>query len=105
MLKEMSCAAQRFIKEQDFVTRRIAGETVIVPVRGRVAELNSIYTLNEVGTLIWQLIDGQTAVSQIIEAITREYQVAADQAAQETFDFLTSLEAAGLIQPAPETRG
>jgi hypothetical protein len=49
-----------FFKAADFVTRDIAGETIIVPVRDGVGDLNSIYTLNELGTRVWQLVDGQT---------------------------------------------
>ena len=40
---------------RSFVTRQIAGETLIMPVAGRVADLESIYVLNEVASRIWQL--------------------------------------------------
>ena len=55
----MEALEKCFSKEDNCVTREIAGETIIVPIKGRVGDLDSIYTLNEVGTLIWQLIDGQ----------------------------------------------
>jgi hypothetical protein len=87
-----------FVKEKDFVTREIAGETVIVPVKGDVGDLNSIYTLNEIGTLIWQLIDGKKSVSQIIESIYSAYEVTREEAEEDAVDFLKSLEEAGLIR-------
>src|SRR5574337_1294108 len=92
----------RFIKASDWVTRCITGETIIVPVRGGACDLDSIYTVNEVGTRIWELIDGRTPVSRIIDAITNEYEITAEEAVQDTVDFLASLEAAGLIQLAPQ---
>jgi len=39
----------RFVKEPDLVTRLIAGETIIVPIRDGVGDLNAVYTLNQVG--------------------------------------------------------
>ena len=42
----------------------IAGETIVVPIRGQVGDLESIYNLNEVGSVIWEMTDGQTPVSR-----------------------------------------
>jgi hypothetical protein len=85
------------VKQDNFVTREIAGETIVVPIRGRTEDLDSIFTLNEQGTLIWNLLDGRTNVNQIVEAISKTYEVTKDEATKDTIDFLTSLEAAGLI--------
>ena len=52
-----------------FVTRRIADETIIVPVVGGVGDLDAIFTLNEVGSVIWQLVDTPTTVHAIVEEI------------------------------------
>jgi hypothetical protein len=95
---------QCFIKKSDFVTRCIAGETIFVPVRGHVGDLESIYIVNEVGTLIWELIDARTSVSRIVEAICEAYDVTPDEAAKDVVEFLRSLEAAGLIHPAVESK-
>ena len=94
-----------FIKDDQSVTRSIAGETVIVPVRSNVGDLNSIYTLNEAGSRIWQLIDGRTRADQVVAVIVQEYDVAADEATRDVNDFLANLEAAGLIRPAEQAEG
>jgi len=94
----MTVLTHCFTKGSDFVTRRIAGETIIVPIRSGVGDLNSIYTLNEVGTRIWELIDGRTQSSQIVEVIGTEYEVTAEETAKDVAEFLQSLEAAGLIK-------
>ena len=65
-----------FVKDADHVTREIAGETIIVPIRGHVGDFGSIYTLNELGTMIWELIDSKNSVGQIIEAVRNAYEVA-----------------------------
>ena len=93
-----------FFKENNCVTREIAGETIIVPIKGRVGDLDSIYTLNEVGTMIWQLIDGQKSIGQIVQAVRQTYDVEPEEVKKDTADFLHSLEQAGLIRPATDDR-
>ena len=89
-----------FMKQTDCVTREIAGETIIVPIKSRVGDLDSIFTLNEVGTMIWQLIDGQRSGGQIVEAVHQSYDVEPAEVEKDTAVFLDSLEQAGLIRPA-----
>ncbi len=73
-------------------------------MRSGVGDLDSIYTLNEVGTSIWKLIDGTRSVEQIVEQIGNEYEVSDDDATKDVFEFLTTLEAEGLIHPLPECK-
>ena len=93
----MEALERCFSKEDNCVTREIAGETIIVPIKSRVGDLDSIYTLNEVGTLIWQLIDGQRNIGQIVQSVRETYDVKSEEVTKDTFDFLGSLEKAGLI--------
>ena len=100
----MTTLDQRFMKHNDCVARCIAGETIIVPIRSRVGDLESIYTLDELGTMIWNLLDGRADVSQIVQAVTSEYDVVAEEAEKDVVDFVDSLSAAGLIRPSSEHR-
>ncbi len=85
------------------MTRQISGETLVVPVRGHVGDLNAIYTLNEVGSKIWQMIDASTPVAKIVEAITAEYDVTPEEAAGDVAELLASMQAAGLVRPLVES--
>jgi hypothetical protein len=80
------------------VTRRIGGETVLVPVCGGVGDLEGIYTLDEVGSVIWEAVAGGADAPQIVARLTREYEVTAEEADRDVRDFLTTLEAAGLVR-------
>lgn len=82
------------------VSRRVAGETVIVPVSGRVGDLESIYTLNDVGSRIWQLIEQPASVAAIVDAIAEEYQVERGEAERDVLTFLHELESKGLVRSA-----
>ena len=78
---DMSRYVDRGDDGKSFVTRRIAGETILVPVTGHVADLDAIYTLNEVGSFIWHLIDGRRSAQAIAEAVSAEYDVTLERAA------------------------
>jgi hypothetical protein len=94
-----------FVKQDGFVTREIGGETVIVPVRNHVGDLDAIYTLNEVGTRIWRLVDGEASVERIGEALCHNFEIHLEEAARDTYDFLRRLETAGLVWPADPRGG
>jgi hypothetical protein len=87
------------------VTRRIADETVIVPLRSGISGLNFIYTLNEAGSVIWELLDTGSSVQEIRDAICREFDVSEDVAAGDIREFLDSLKSAGLIHSSPAAGG
>jgi hypothetical protein len=88
----------RFRKASGFVTRSITGETIIVPIRGGVGDLDSIYTLNEVGSRIWSLLEEPRAFQEIVEAIGREYQAAPEEVSRDAQGFLEALQAGGLAR-------
>ena len=94
--------ASCYRKSGDFVTRSIAGEAIIVPVRSRTADIDSIYNLNEVGAFIWERIDGLSSAARIAEAVLDEFDIEPRRAALETEQFITRLEAAGIIERTGE---
>ena len=99
----MSILDKCFAKENDLVTRDVAGESIIVPIKGHVGDLEGVFTLNEVGAVIWRLMDGQKTVRQLMEAVRDEYEVEAEVAEKDVADFLRCLEDAGLISQSEAT--
>ncbi len=95
----MNILTRYYAKDADLVTRCVAGETIIVPIKNKVGDLGSIYTLSEVGSTIWQVIDGKKSVSKIAQAVHSAYEVPLEEAEKDSVEFLNSLESAGLIRP------
>lgn len=89
----------RFRIAGDHATRKIGDQTIVVPVRARVADLESIYTFNEVGGAIWTLVDGERSVSDIARALAVEFEVSEDRALADVCPFLATLEDEGLVEP------
>jgi hypothetical protein len=93
-----SLVVQRSDDQRSFVTREIAGETLIVPVTGRAMDLESIYVLNPVGSRIWALLRSPTTAGQIAGIVASEFEVSPEHAAGDVTEFLESLSARGLIR-------
>ena len=45
-------------RQPGVISRSIAGETILVPARRRASEM-ALFTLNEVGSFVWERLDGQ----------------------------------------------
>jgi hypothetical protein len=85
-------------KNGNIVYRKIADEFIMVPIRNDVSDLSSIYTLNEVGARIWELIDGKREVSKIKKIIIEEFEVDPKEAEADIVELLGQLEAIGGIR-------
>jgi hypothetical protein len=91
-----------FSRKGEFVSRTIAGETILVPVRGRVGDLDSIFNLNQTASFIWNRIDGQTTFGQIVAQVCSEFDVLPEAAEVDARQFIAALQEAGLIEPTGE---
>jgi coenzyme PQQ synthesis protein D (PqqD) len=86
--------------DSGFVTRRIAGETMIVPVSSRVGDLDAIYTLNDVGSRVWALLETPRSVEEIVAALCEEYDAPREQVTSDLVELLDELQANGLVRVA-----
>jgi hypothetical protein len=86
-----------FDKQQNIVHRTIAGESLLVPIRGELADMQRIYALNPVADFIWERIDGTASVAEITDAVTAAFDTDAGQAAFDTAALISDLVAAGLV--------
>jgi len=93
---------QVFVRSQAVVSRRVAGETLIVPVRGKVGDLASIYSFNETGSLIWQSMESPKGLAELISAVQQEYAVGYEQAERDVKQFLSDTLSAGLVEVRKE---
>jgi len=89
---------QVYVRSDSVVSRVIAGETLIVPVRGGVGDLASIYSLNEVASSIWDAMAQPCSQEEIIQRVKQEFAGERDQVEQDVNAFLAEMKLAGLVQ-------
>jgi hypothetical protein len=90
---------QLLVRTRSVVSRVVGGETLVVPVRGKVGDLASIYSFNGVGSFIWQSLEEPTSVADLIASVEHEYAVTGDQARQDVMRFVEDLLSVGLVNP------
>lgn len=76
--------------------RLIEGEAVILSLETKV-----LRGLNPVGSRVWELIDGQRSVEEIITAIVQEFDVTPQAAAEDVKRFVRELLDKGLVTSVP----
>ena len=84
----------------DFVFRDIGGETILVPVSAGVSEMDSLFTLNEVGTIVWKGVEARSSVQEIITAVLAEFEIEKSAAETDVLEFLDVLIKRDLIRHA-----
>ena len=94
----MSFLDKVYKKSDSIVSRKIADEFILVPIRQNVGDLESISTLNEVATRIWELIDGKKKVREIKDVILDEYEVTPEKLETDIIKYIKELENIGAIQ-------
>ena len=87
-----------FSKDPNIVSRKIAGEYILVPIRQSAGDLDSIYTMNAVGGRIWELLDGQRSVSDLKDIIVEEFDVSLEEAEEDIKTFLDQLMSMNVVR-------
>jgi hypothetical protein len=89
-----------FVKDPSVVSRKIAEEFILVPVKQKAGDIDGIYTVDEVAGRIWELIDGKRSLQEIGNIITEEFDVASKEAEADLVEFLRQLEQIGAVRAA-----
>ncbi len=84
-------------RSQDVVCRQVGGESILVPIRHNVGNLDYVYTLSPVAARIWALLDGSRSVEAIAEELCGEFEVDSATAAADVTALLADLASASLI--------
>ena len=81
-----------FARSERIVGRRIAGEYVLVPLVGRGADADFIYTLNRVAAAMWESLDGKASGNDVVRLVVERYEVEPDRAGRDYLELMESLE-------------
>lgn len=93
-----------FTHRGEFALRQVGSESILVPIRNHVGDLDSVYVFTDVAARIWTLLDGNRDVDSIVAMIGSEYDVDSGVVRADLEELLGSLEAADLIGAAVEAK-
>lgn len=87
-----------FRKRGEIVSRAIAGETILVPIKGKLADMQRIFSLSPVASYIWDRIDGEKSLAMVLDEVNAGFDVAETEAERDLREFVDELLEAGLIE-------
>lgn len=88
-----------FAKSTDFVQRNVAGECLLIPIRRRLTDANSLYVLNETGAAVWERLDGTRSLREIAGDLLQNYEVPPEQLEQDVQELVNDLLSIQAIHP------
>lgn len=87
-------------QSDNIVTRKVMDETLLVPITGNLASMDEIYTLNDMGALIWNSLDGSRSLAAIGRKIEQQYDAPLSVIEADMVEIITGLKDAHLIKVA-----
>jgi len=79
---------QLYKKRTGFVEKTIGDELVIVPLVGAVAQMDKVFSLNELGVFIYKLLNTPRSEDEMTNLILDEFDVDKETALQDLKQFL-----------------
>lgn len=90
--RDMERLERQYTRHEHFVFRRIQDEMLLVPIKDNVGDMGCIYNLNEVGAFIWEHMNGENRLGDIIKMMVEEFDVSSERAKEDLCEFVRQLE-------------
>ena len=94
--RSLAPCSELYMRSRAIVSRLIGGETLVLPVRGNVGDLTSIYTLNQTATTIWEALETPKSFNDLCDVIYRQYDLSREQAEEDVAIFIREICSLGL---------
>jgi hypothetical protein len=85
-------------KQKNIISKKINNEYILVPLTGNVANMESLYTLNETAAFLWGKIDGTKNITRLAEEVVKEFNVDMLEAMIDTKEFIDEIKGLLIIK-------
>ena len=82
---------------EGFMLREVAGNFVVVPVGKASLEFKGLINLNGVGAFIWECLEKETTMEEVIDKVIKEYNIDNELATRDVSNFINKLVEAKLL--------
>ena len=89
---------KRYQRNEDFIFRKIVEEIILVPIKQNVAEMEAVFTLNEVGAFLWEQLGQPRSLSELHNAVLNEFEADPASVLEDIEAFLKEAEAFGAVK-------
>jgi len=88
----------RYIQNPDFIYRKIVEEMVLIPIHQDVADYDCIFSLNLLGSFIWEQLNIPRTNPEVMQLIIAEFDADQQTIQADLGDFLRDLLSIGAIK-------
>lgn len=81
----------------EFIVRVLQDDIVAIPVGQTALRLNGMILLNDVSKVIWECLEQETTVEDLVSAVTGAFEVTSEEAEADILEFLSKLRTADLL--------
>ena len=95
-------STELYVRASAVVSRLIAGETLVMPVKRNVGDLTSLFSFNGTGATIWDALETPKSLQDICDVIDRKYDLSKEKAEEDVKLFVRELCSLGLAKALAE---
>lgn len=81
-----------------FILRNVAGNNVVLPMGASSETFSGMMTLNETGVFLWNNLQKDVTIDDLVNAMLSEYNVSASLAKEDAEAFVETLRSAGVLE-------
>lgn len=82
----------------EFIVRSVLDDIVAIPVGEAALRFNGMIMLNEVSHVIWQSLQTDTSLEDVVHAVTESFEVSREEAQADVIEFLDKLRKVQLLE-------
>ncbi|MBR6517342.1 MAG: PqqD family protein [Bacilli bacterium] len=83
--------------KEGFMLRNVADNYIVVPVGKASLEFKGLINLNGVGAFIWECLEKETTMEEVIDKVVKEYNIDNELATRDVNNFINKLVEAKLL--------
>lgn len=83
--------------KEGFIVKKVIDDYVVVPVGDNFMDFSSIINLNETGAFLWQCMENDITEDELVNLLSKEYEVDTSEVKDDVADFIESLKNAKLL--------
>ena len=95
--------SHRYRRNPDFVFRQIADEMILVPIKQKLGDLESLYSLNATASRIWDLLNGTEDLADIRDVLASEFDIGNEDLTAHLFTFVEQLKEIDAVTEVTKT--
>lgn len=83
--------------KEGFLLKKVAGDYVVIPTGNSMIDFKAMITLNETGAFLWEALQTEKNIQQLVEALLGEYEVDEETASRDACEFVNLLKEKNLL--------